>query len=215
MSSSIRSRGSLRERLVKPKDKLDPEEKTGVVYVGSCAGANNSPCCGRYVGETGRTLKARVDEHLSTTFRAPGQYASAVMQHARDNDHHVRKNDFKILTIDEDWFSCGVRESMYIRALDPTINDHPGRHLLPRLYDDLIKANIKQPIAPAVHDPNAEEMLNSAPKRPGRPRKANPNSTETIPKQTTSQISQQQQQQHPMQTRRRALITGAAAGTPG
>ena len=66
ISTSIRSRGSIREQLVKPKDKLPPTEKTGVIYTGACAGANGTSCTGRYVGETARTLSARIDEHFST-----------------------------------------------------------------------------------------------------------------------------------------------------
>ena len=52
--------------MVKPKDKLEKEDQTGVVYHIPCAGANNVACSGTYVGETERTANARLSEHTST-----------------------------------------------------------------------------------------------------------------------------------------------------
>ena len=227
ISSSVRSRGSVREILVKPKDKLPPEDKTGVVYVGSCASANGIPCGGHYIGETGRTLKARIDEHFSTALRCPGQCKSSVMQHAREFSHHFRKSDFKIIDSEENNFRRGVKESIYIRALNPSINEHPGRHLLPPNYDHLIKAQVKIPSPPAVHDAENETILDTTQRRPGRPRK--PNSTSSQTTQETASSQQQQQQQpssqtipmriattsHHMITRRRALSENPDGGTPG
>ena len=212
ISTSIRTRGSLREKLVKPKDKIPPAETTGVIYFEPCAGANGVPCDGRYVGETGRALSSRVEEHFSTATRFGGQYKSAILQHARDNGHHFRKADFSIIDRDDDWFSRGVRESAYIRALKPTINDHPGRHQLPHIYDPLLSKAIKEPPAPPAHDEALEPLLNTAPRLPGRPRRHNEAS------QTTQQRPQQQRQQqppsHPMTTRRRALGGPPTEGTP-
>ena len=153
----------------------------GVIYVGSCAGANGQPCAGRYVGETARTLSQRVDEHFSTALRCPGQCKSSVMQHARDLNHHFRKSDFGIVGVEDDWFRRGVKESIYIRALRPSINENPGRHFLPPNYDPILEANIKKPAAAAVHNSETEEILNTAPRRPGRPRRIVSSSSQTTP----------------------------------
>ena len=59
ISTSIKSRGSLREILVKPKDQLEKEKTTGLIYHIPCAGANSIPCPGTYVGETERTVSNR------------------------------------------------------------------------------------------------------------------------------------------------------------
>ena len=170
-----------REKLVKPKDKLPPAETTGVIYFEPCAGANGVPCDGRYVGETGRTLTSRVEEHFSTATRFGGEFKSAILQHARDNGHHLRKEDFTVIDRDDDWFSRGVRESAYIHALKPAINDHPGRHQLPHVYDSLLSKVIKEPPAPLTHDAATEPLLNTAPRLPGRPRKNN-EPGQTVPK---------------------------------
>ena len=88
IATSISTRGSLRENLVKPKDKLKKEQSNGLIYHIPCAGASNTPCPGSYVGETERTAQARFKEHTSTAVNARGKFKSAMLQHARDNNHH-------------------------------------------------------------------------------------------------------------------------------
>ena len=131
-----------------------------------------------------------------------------------------------VIGTEDDWFRRGVKESIYIRALSPSINENPGRHLLPPNYDPILEKTIKKPAAAAVHDPNLEEILSTAPRRQGRPRKNDSTSSQTIPMEIASvqqqihQPPQQQQQQppnqssHTMVTRRRALIEGRTRGTP-
>ena len=128
----------------------------------------------------------------------------------------IHKNDFQIMAIDDDWFGRGVRESVFIRALNPSINDHPGRHYLPHVYDDLVKAQVKEPPSPAVHDLATENILSTAPRKPGRPKKNNSNNSQTIPKQVSSEVPRlQPQPSHSMLTRRRALAQDATGDTPG
>ena len=93
ISTSTTSRGTLREVLVKPKDKLPKSDTTGLVYHIPCAGANSTPCSGTYVGETERTVAAHLREHTSTSMNSLGKYKSAMLQHPRDNCHHFRKED--------------------------------------------------------------------------------------------------------------------------
>ena len=49
---------TLRQLLSKPKDVVPDVEKSGVVYRVPCA-----DCSASYIGETGRRLKQRLDEH--------------------------------------------------------------------------------------------------------------------------------------------------------
>ena len=148
-------------------------ESTGVVYYLPCSGANGSPCAdnGCYVGETERTVASRISEHFSTArISGTSTLKSAVMMHARDNDHHFRRSDFSILSSgDQNWHSRGVKEAIFIRALQPTINRDQGRHLLPPNFDSLIQQHVKRPTPPSVHDANVEPLLSTAPRRQGRP----------------------------------------------
>ena len=202
LSTTIKARGSLRENLVKPKDKLGKEEKVGVIYHIPCAGINSTPCPGTYVGETERTANARFNEHTSTASNALGKYKSAMLQHAREEGHHFRRQDVTVMDHEQDWVRRGIKEAIYIRALSPSINIDSGRHTLSHHFDKVIKDKIVKPPAPAVHNAQTEEAINTAPRRQGRPRQA-PASQETLPKQ--QQQPQQSQQQQQQQVLRRSV----------
>ena len=190
ISASISSRGSLRELLVKPKDQLEKEKTVGHIYHIPCAGANLTPCPGRYVGETERTAAARFQEHTSTATNALGKYKSAMLQHARDHDHHFRKEDVTILASENDWVKRGIKEAIYIRTLSPSINIDPGRHRLSSHFDPILSSVIVAPPPPPPHDATKEALINTAPRRQGRPRIQRQNAL-------TEQAPQQQPQQPP------------------
>ena len=182
ISATVKTRGTLREQLVHPKDKLEKININGVVYYHACAGSNNVPCTDNYVGESARAASTRNAEHFSTAQSAPGLYKSAIMQHAADSQHHFRKEDIKILSRDDNWHTRGIRESIYIRGLSPTLNRNDGRHTLPHCYDNIIKKTVKKPESPVTHQPT-ETRLSTNKRPPGRPR-VNPSVTEiiTVPK---------------------------------
>ena len=164
-----------------PKDELPEEEKTGIVYHIPCAGANSTPCPGRYVGETERTATARFQEHTSTSTNALGKYKSAMLQHARETQHHFRKEDITILSSEHDWVKRGIKEAIFIKALSPSINIDPGRHQLSSHFDAILSPLIKPPSPPAPHNPTHEQLINTAPRRPGRPRNQHTSSSQPLP----------------------------------
>ena len=200
LSTSITSRGSLRETLVKPKDSLDKEEQIGQIYHIPCAGANSIPCPGRYVGETERTATARFQEHKSTAMNALGKYKSAMLQHARENDHHFRQEDVTTLSSETDWVKRGIKEAIFIKALKPSINIDPGRHALSSHFDSILEKIISPP--PPPHNPDIEPLLNTAPRRPGRPRQSS-TTTQSSHSQAPSPQSQPQPQRQSQRLRAR------------
>ena len=177
ISTSVRSRGSLRELLVHPKDRLTTSDKTGAVYYLPCSGANGEPCeeNGSYVGETERTAQSRLKEHFSTAVQSgTSTLKSAVMAHARTNHHHFRASDLSVLSSGTgNWFERGVKEAVYIRGLKPSINRDQGRHQLPPHYDSLIKEAVEKPPPPLTHNADSEPLLRTSPRRQGRPRRIN------------------------------------------
>ena len=187
ISVSVSSRGSLRETLVKPKDKLKKEETTGHVYHIPCAGANVTPCPGTYVGETERTAMARFQEHTSTAMNALGNFKSA-MQHAREENHHFRREDVSILATEQDWVKRGILEAIYIKSLNPSINIDPGRHSLSSHFDKILSDIIEAPPPPPPHDPQTETLIDTNPRRPGRPRRIQSESA-TLSQPTPAQVT--------------------------
>ena len=223
ISAQIRARGTLRENLVKSKDKLKSNAKTGVVYYAPCAGADNLACetNAAYIGETGRQGNHRFKEHMSTAKLYNGEYKSAVMQHCADTGHSFREKDLKILDSDSNWKSRGIRESAYIRAINPPLNrrsDRNDRYTLPPTYDSILKASIKPPPPPTAHA-QSETRSFRGDRRPGRQRQ--PTATETTtpkvvnsgPTPPTTASPPQPHHSHHMTTRRRARASEGAAGT--
>ena len=222
ISAQIRARGTLRETLVKSKDKVKSGHKTGIIYFTPCAGANGEPCDSgaAYVGETSRQGRQRFKEHCSTAKLYTGDYKSAVMQHAAETGHSFREEDLTILDSDDNWRSRGIRESVYIRALNPSLNrrsERNDRYTLPATYDSIIKGTIKPPLAPRPHQPTEKKTF-TGDRRPGRQRRATeaptttttttPTSTETIAKTVTPASG------HHMLTRRMARASAGDRDTP-
>ena len=211
ISAQVRARGTLRENLVKSKDKIKQNNKTGVVYYAPCAGSNDQPCESKasYVGETSRQGSQRFKEHMSTAKMYNGDYKSAIMQHAVDTGHSFRETDVEILDTDANWRSRGIRESAYIRALDPSLNrrsDRNDRYTLPSTYDSILRSAVKNPSLPTPHGQNES-------RRPGRQRTITPTAQPATAAMTTTTTDSQPRPHH-MTTRRRALASVGAAGTP-
>ena len=145
---------------------------------------------------------------ISTSQSAPGIYKSAIMQHAADSQHHFRSEDIKVLSRESGWHERGIRESIFIRALSPSLNRNEGRHALPHCYDPLIRKAIKKPERPKTHDPT-EPRLNTEKRGPGRPRIISATtSEETNPKSLL-------QPRHPMTTRSRGTAANRDGPSPG
>ena len=127
---------TLRQLLVRPKDKLDKEKVVGPVYKISC-----NMCDASYIGETERSLKARFQEH-----RRPSTVTSEVSRHihADHPEHDVSLKEAKVLDIEGRWFERGVKEAVYIRQHQPTLNRDGGRFNLPPVWTNLLRAQARR-----------------------------------------------------------------------
>ena len=125
----------LRQLLVKPKDPVDKENVVGPVYKIKC-----EECEAMHVGETERSLKARFSEH-----RRPSSTTSEVAKHIHTDqpEHTVKLDNIEILTTEPRWFERGVKEAIYISALNPSLNWDGGRYNLPPVWDNIIKKRVK------------------------------------------------------------------------
>ena len=104
-----------------------------------------------------------------------------MLQHARETQHHFRKEDITILSSEHDWVKRGIKEAIFIKALSPSINIDPGRHQLSSHFDAILSPLIKPPSPPAPHNPTHEQLINTAPRRPGRPRNQLTSSSQPLP----------------------------------
>ena len=135
-----------------------------------------------------------------------------MMQHARKHNHHFRKEDMVILASEQDWAKRGIYEAAFIRTLEPSINLDPGRHTLSSHFDSILKKVIKVPAAPAPHNPDTEELINTAPCGQGRPRKhptdnySQPNPQSEQSQQPERQLQHQSQPQLQPQPQRQSQL---------
>ena len=126
---------TLPQLLVKSKDPIDKENVVGHVYKIKC-----EECEATYIGETERSLKARFGEHWrpsSTTLEV------AKHIHTDQPEHTVELDNTEILTTEPIWFEQGVKEAIYIRALNPSLSRDGGRYNLPPVWDSIIKKRVK------------------------------------------------------------------------
>ena len=98
-------------KLVAPKDKDHITNKSGIIYRFQC---ERLECDEEYIGETARTFGDRLKEHL----KAP----SPIYDHSNTTGHNVNINNFSIVGREEQNLSRLIKESMFIRVNDPSLN---------------------------------------------------------------------------------------------
>ena len=80
---SFRPVNTLRRMLSRPKDVIPEMQKSGVVYKIPCAS-----CPASYIGQTGRRLQQRLDEH-KRAIRQADFNASPLAEHVWTEQHQV------------------------------------------------------------------------------------------------------------------------------
>ena len=127
---------SVRNAVVSPKDPLDIDDQCGVVYISQC-----DLCGEQYVGETGRSLGERCDEHDKSVEK--GDSKSALSQHQERTGHKVNslastKDKIKILEREPRDTHRKIKEAIHIKLKQASLNRHEG-YTLPDLYMPLLR----------------------------------------------------------------------------
>ena len=114
---------------------MSKENVVGPVYKIKC-----EECEATYIGEMERSLKSKFNEQ-----RRPSSTTSEVSKHIHleQPDHSVELGNNEILTTESRWFERGVKEAIYIRALNPSLNRDGRRYNLPPVWDNIIKKGVK------------------------------------------------------------------------
>ena len=123
IASAVRPHTTMRKILVHPKDQIKKEHKCGVIYEVPCKNCNQT-----YVGETGRQLGVRLNEHRKETeIESGGRYTrsqrrasekewkkSAITEHACRKNHVIDWDNTRVIDRESDRFKRWVRESIWI-----------------------------------------------------------------------------------------------------
>ena len=118
---------TLKQILVKPKDKDPEEKKSGVIYCYQCSAID---CGEEYIGETSRTMRERYWEHL----RGP----SPIQEHCQLVGHKTTQDNFSIIHREGQDFTRLIKESIFIRVNNPTLNRNIGKFQLSHIWDRVL-----------------------------------------------------------------------------
>ena len=128
----FKSGKSIKDELVAPKDKDHITKKSGIIYRYKC---NRLECDEEYIGETARTFGERYKEHL----KAP----SPIYDHSNITGHNTTLNNFSIVGREEQNLSRLIKESMFIRVNNPSLNKNIGKYHLPHVWDEVLINNME------------------------------------------------------------------------
>ncbi|KAI8484112.1 hypothetical protein Bbelb_382300 [Branchiostoma belcheri] len=121
IGTNFKPYSTLRQNLVHPKDRVQKGIKSEVIYRLKCEEPN---CNDTYIGETSQPLKERYKQHCRAT--ASG-YSSAIYHHTKHNQGHSFKLEATdILDREPRWYERGVKEAIYERIYNPTLNRKEG-----------------------------------------------------------------------------------------
>ena len=118
---------TLKNILMSPKDKDEMANKSSIIYSYSCGELG---CDEEYVGESGRTLGERFKEHMKTP--------SPIYHHQTASGHITSMDNFKILGREENNMARTIKEAMFIRVNNPTLNRNIGKYNLPHIWDRIL-----------------------------------------------------------------------------
>ena len=101
--------------------------KVGAIYTYQCS---NLGCDDEYIGETSRTFGERYKEHL----KAP----SAIHHHSIQTGHPTNQSNFQIVGREGHNLARNIKESIYIKVNNPTLNNNIGKFNLSHIWDRVL-----------------------------------------------------------------------------
>ena len=113
--------------LVSPKDKDPMVNQSGAIYRYQCGDLG---CDDEYIGETSRTFGERYKEHL----KAP----SAIHHHSIQTGHPTNQNNFQIVGREGHNLARNIKEAIYIRVNNPSLNNNIGKFNLSHIWDRVL-----------------------------------------------------------------------------
>ena len=118
---------TIRNLLVSPKDKDPMVSKSGVIYWFQCG---DLPYRDEYIGETSRTFGERYKELLKDP--------SPIHQHSSQTGHPTNHNNVQIIGREGHSLARNIKESIFMRVNNPTLNRNIGKFNLPHIWDRVL-----------------------------------------------------------------------------
>ena len=109
-----------------PKDKDPITNKSGVIY----RYKYSEDGCEEYIGESARTFAERFKEHQKPP--------SPIHDHGNISGHTVTINNFTIIGREDQNLIRAIKEALFIRVNDPSLNRNIGKYHLPHIWDEVL-----------------------------------------------------------------------------
>ena len=87
-------------------------------------------CDEEYIGESARNFEERFKEHL----KAP----SPIYDHLNTSGHALTIDNFSILGREDKNLMRTIKEALYIRVNNPSLNRNIGKYHLPHIWDEVL-----------------------------------------------------------------------------
>ena len=110
-----------------PKDKEPILKKSGVIYRYKC---DRVECDEEYIGKLARTFAERFKEYL----KAP----SPIYDHYITSGHTVTIDNSSIVGREDQNLMRTIKEALYIRVKNPSLNRNIGKYHLPNIWDEVL-----------------------------------------------------------------------------
>ena len=118
---------TIKSLLMTPKDKDHITKKSGIIYRFKCKRVD---CEDEYTGESSRTFGERYKEHL----KAP----SPIYDHHTTTGHETSLENFSIVGREDQNLTRAIKEAIYIRVNNPSLNKNIGKYHLPHIWDEVL-----------------------------------------------------------------------------
>ena len=118
---------TIKNLLMAPKDKDHILNKSGIIYRYKC---HRVECDEEYIGESARTFSERFKEHLKPPF--------PIYDHSNISGHNVTVDNFSIVGREDHNIKRAIKEALYIRSNNPSLNKNIGKYHLPHIWDEVL-----------------------------------------------------------------------------
>ena len=122
-----REGNTIKGLLMAPKDKDHITMKNGIIYRFKCQWVDYDD---EYIGESSRTFSERFKEHLN----AP----SPIYDHQNITGHDTTIKNFSIVGREDQNLIGAIKEAIYIRVNNPSLNRNIGKYHLPHIWDEVL-----------------------------------------------------------------------------
>ena len=117
---------TIKSLLMAPKDKDPLMKKSEVIYRYKC---DRMECDEEYIGESSRTFEERFEEHQKGPSPSFNHYNSG---------HKISIENFDIAGREDQNLTRTIKEALYIRVNDPSLNRNIGKYHLPHIWDEVL-----------------------------------------------------------------------------